>query len=209
MPASETSATASPDAMPRQKFRARACRVVIVIGRQRCCDAVMIEQLSRDAGILAGNHVGAGERFQRADGDVAQISDRGRDEIETRALPRRLKVLPRDEETPRRRFLRHVKAHFAMLLAWLTIRRQYVRLQSGTPAGLVRGRCRKLAVLRTSRALDFIAIALAKAVRAGLFAGAIAALPGCAGQGQARRPGGQFARRRRARRSEPGRSRSR
>jgi branched-chain amino acid transport system substrate-binding protein len=41
-------------------------------------------------------------------------------------------------------------------------------------------------VLRTSRGLEFIAIALAKAVRAGLFAAAITALPGCAGQG----PGG-------------------
>ncbi len=41
-------------------------------------------------------------------------------------------------------------------------------------------------MLRTSRGLEFIAIALSKAVRAGLFAAAIAALPGCAGQG----PGG-------------------
>jgi len=46
-------------------------------------------------------------------------------------------------------------------------------------------------VFRTSRALDFIAIALAKAVQTGLVAGLITVLSGCAGQGPG--PGGQLA----------------
>ncbi len=50
-------------------------------------------------------------------------------------------------------------------------------------------------MFRTSRALDFIAIAPAKAVRAGFIAGMLAILSGCAGQGQGPGPGasGQLA----------------
>src|SRR5262245_46840505 len=90
----------------------------------------MLKQLSRDTGVLACNDIGARERLQCTDRDIAQISDRGRDEIEARALSGRLQLLPRDEETPAGWVLRHVKAHFSMLLPWLTIHGQYARLQS-------------------------------------------------------------------------------
>lgn len=72
-----------------------------------------------------------------------------------------------------------------MLLAWLTIRRQYVRLQSWTICPFGAGAPKEAVVLRTSRVLDFIAIAPARAVRAGIAVAAIALLSACAGQGPA------------------------
>ena len=44
----------------------RAARgVVVVVRRQRRRDAVMVEELAGDAGVLARDHVGAGENLQR------------------------------------------------------------------------------------------------------------------------------------------------
>ena len=51
---------------PRQQLRPRLGGVVLVIGRQRRRDAVMLEQLAGDAGVLAGDDVGGGQHFQRA-----------------------------------------------------------------------------------------------------------------------------------------------
>ena len=65
-----------------EQLRPRLGGVVLVIGRERGRDAVMLGQLAGDAAVLAGDHVGGGERLQRAQADVAQIADRGGDQIE-------------------------------------------------------------------------------------------------------------------------------
>ena len=51
---------------PAQQQRPRLRRVVFVIGRLRRRDAVAVEQFARDTGVLAGDQIGAGERFERA-----------------------------------------------------------------------------------------------------------------------------------------------
>ena len=66
---------------PSQQGRAHCRRIVVVVGGRRRCDAVMVQQLAADAGVLAGNQVRRRERLQGAHRDVAEISDRGRDEI--------------------------------------------------------------------------------------------------------------------------------
>ena len=70
---------------PRQQLRPRLGGVVVVIGRQRGGDAVMVEQLAGHAGVLAGDQVGAGQHLERAQRDVAQIADRGGDQVEAGA----------------------------------------------------------------------------------------------------------------------------
>ena len=61
----------------------RASRsVVLVIGGERGGDAVTVEKLAGDARVLARDEVGGGEHLQRPHGDVAQIADRGGDQIE-------------------------------------------------------------------------------------------------------------------------------
>ena len=55
----------SPAASFSQDFRPRRLGVVVVIGDQRRRQAVMIEQLARDARVLAGHEIGGGENFQR------------------------------------------------------------------------------------------------------------------------------------------------
>ena len=66
----------------RKQLRPRFGGIVLVIGRERRRDAVAFGELAGDAGVLAGDDVGAGEQFERAQGDVAQISDRCRHQIE-------------------------------------------------------------------------------------------------------------------------------
>ena len=64
-----------------ENFRAGLGRVVLVIRRERCRDAVMLGELAGDAAVLAGDDVGGGENFQSAQTDIAQVSDRRRDQI--------------------------------------------------------------------------------------------------------------------------------
>ncbi len=82
MPASETSAIAAPSASRRSSTGRALRRIVLVIGRERRRDGVAVEQLAGDAGVLAGDQVGAGQRFQRAQRDVAEIADRGGDDMQ-------------------------------------------------------------------------------------------------------------------------------
>src|SRR5262245_3769622 len=67
---------------PGDELRSRLGGVVLVVGGERGGDAVMVEELAGDARVLACNEVGGGEHLQRSHGDVAQIADRGRDQIE-------------------------------------------------------------------------------------------------------------------------------
>jgi hypothetical protein len=60
--------------------------IVFVVGVGAVLDAVAIEQDAGDAGVLAGEHIGASQGFQRAQGNIAEISDRRGDEIEPRLL---------------------------------------------------------------------------------------------------------------------------
>ena len=73
---------------PAQQMSGRACRrIVVVIGRERRRDAVAVEELSRHPRILAGDQVGARQRRERPQRDVAEIADRGRDEVQPRREP--------------------------------------------------------------------------------------------------------------------------
>ena len=67
---------------PFQDFRPRQRGVVLVIGFEQRRDRVALGQPAGDAGILAGDDVDAGQRFQRAQGDVAEIADRGRHQMQ-------------------------------------------------------------------------------------------------------------------------------
>jgi hypothetical protein len=66
---------------PGDKLRPRFGGVVVVIGRQRRRDGVMVEEFSGDPCVLAGDQVGCGQDLERAQRDVAQIADRGSDEM--------------------------------------------------------------------------------------------------------------------------------
>ena len=89
---------------PAQQHRPRLRRIVLVIGRQRPGDAVAVEQLVRDAGILAGDQVGAGQRLQGAQRDVAEIADRGGDDVQPGCEPCDLDGLAAKQEAAWRRF---------------------------------------------------------------------------------------------------------
>ena len=82
VPASDTSAIEAPCASFSQDFRPRQRGVVLVIGLELRRDAVALGQPAGDAGVLAGDDVDAGQRFQRAQGDVAEIADRGRHQMQ-------------------------------------------------------------------------------------------------------------------------------
>ncbi len=58
--------------------------IVFVIGEGPVANAVAVEQYAGDAGVLAGEHVGSGKRFQRTQGDIGEIADGRGDEIERR-----------------------------------------------------------------------------------------------------------------------------
>jgi hypothetical protein len=67
------------------------CRgVVVVIGCEWGSDGISIEQFTRHPRILAGNEVGGREGRQSAQGDVAEIADRGGHNMKPRREWRRL-----------------------------------------------------------------------------------------------------------------------
>src|SRR5262249_19791883 len=68
---------------------ARLRGIVLVIRAQRSGDAIAVEKLAGDAGILACDQVGGGENLERAHGHVAQIADRSGDEIKPGGQRRR------------------------------------------------------------------------------------------------------------------------
>ena len=67
---------------PFQDFRPRQRGVMFVIGLEQGRDRVALGEPAGDAGILAGDDVDAGQRLQRAQGDVAEIADRGRHQMQ-------------------------------------------------------------------------------------------------------------------------------
>ena len=67
---------------PRDELRPRLGGVVVVVGRERRGDAVMVDELAGDPRVLAGDQVGGGQHLQRPQGDVAQVADRGGDEMQ-------------------------------------------------------------------------------------------------------------------------------
>ena len=69
---------------PRDEMRAHHMGVVLVIGDERRRDPVMGEQRLGDARVLGDDGVGRRQRRQRAEGDVLQIADRRRDEMQAR-----------------------------------------------------------------------------------------------------------------------------
>jgi hypothetical protein len=81
VPASEISATLLP-AKRLHQLRSGPLGIVFMVGVRPRGDAETVEQHPADAGILAGNEVGASKRLQPADGHVAEIADWRRDQIE-------------------------------------------------------------------------------------------------------------------------------
>ena len=62
---------------PFQDFRPRQRGVMFVIGLEQPRDRIALGEPAGDAGILASDDIDAGQRLQRAQGDVAEIADRG------------------------------------------------------------------------------------------------------------------------------------
>ena len=54
-----------------------------MVGRERSCDAIAFRELAGNASIFAGDDIGAREQFERAQGDIAEISNRCGYQIET------------------------------------------------------------------------------------------------------------------------------
>ncbi len=67
-----------------QDARALALGVVLVIGAQRSRDGIVRQQRTAVAGILAVDHIGPRQGGQRAQGDVGEVADRRRHQIEPR-----------------------------------------------------------------------------------------------------------------------------
>ena len=63
-------------------------------------DAVIVEKLPRHPAVLAGDHVRRGKGFQRPERDVAQVADRGGDEVQPGGEPWRLDRLPDEDIGP-------------------------------------------------------------------------------------------------------------
>ena len=57
---------------------------MLVIRDGTLADAVAAEQHAGDARVLCGDDIGAGQDFERAQRDIAEIADRRRDEVERR-----------------------------------------------------------------------------------------------------------------------------
>jgi hypothetical protein len=64
--------------------RPRLVRIVFVIGIGPVDDAVAVEQHAGHARVLAGEHIGAGQRFERPQRDIGEIADGRRDQVERR-----------------------------------------------------------------------------------------------------------------------------
>ena len=55
-----------------------------MIGRKSGFDSIAAGELGGNAGILAKNFIGTGERGERSERDIAQITDRRRGDMKTR-----------------------------------------------------------------------------------------------------------------------------
>ena len=100
---------------PAQQRRPRLRRIVVVVGRQRRGDGVAVEELARHPRILAGDQVGAGQRRERAQRDVAEIADRGGDDMQPRSEPRHVGLVTVEDIVPGRSLLPagRLARHFA------------------------------------------------------------------------------------------------
>jgi hypothetical protein len=83
-----------------KQLRARLRGIVVVIGGERGRDAVMVEELAGDAGILAGDEIGRRQHLQRPHGNVAQIADRSGDQVQPGRQRRRHDRLPVQQVAP-------------------------------------------------------------------------------------------------------------
>src|SRR6516165_4825178 len=91
----------------------RRHRVVVVVRRERCHDAVMSNEAASDTGILTGNQIHAGKYLERAQCHMAQVSDRSRHHVKTGCCWRRLDGRPRKNVAPRSTVykIRHLAAY--------------------------------------------------------------------------------------------------
>ena len=99
MPASETSATLRPASRSGNQPRTGFIGIVLVVGDRALPDPVAFEQHPGHPRILASQHVGCGERFQRPQRDVAEIADRRGHQIERRLERARRNDRLADDET--------------------------------------------------------------------------------------------------------------
>ena len=65
------------------QMRAHHPGVMFVIGDERRRNAVMRQKEASDAGVLRNDCIGSGQGRQCAEGDVFQIADRGRHDVQT------------------------------------------------------------------------------------------------------------------------------
>ena len=91
---------------PAQQLGPRLRGIVVVVGRQRGRDGVAVEQLAGDAGVLAGDQVGAGQRGKRAQRNIAEIADGGGDDVQSGGEPRHLDRMAAEDVAPRRVIVR-------------------------------------------------------------------------------------------------------
>ena len=56
---------------------------MVVVGRERRADDVTVEQLAGHARILTGNQIGACQCRERTQGNIAEVADGGRHDMQT------------------------------------------------------------------------------------------------------------------------------
>src|SRR5262249_39963267 len=66
-----------------ERTRRRDGLVVVVIADERSRDAVMRQELAGVTGILSGNHIHAAQDAQGPQGNVLQVTDGGRDDVQS------------------------------------------------------------------------------------------------------------------------------
>ncbi len=67
----------------RDNRGAGCCIAMVIVADQRAFDAQQRQQLASDTGIFARHDVGGGERRLRARRYIAEVADRGRDDVKT------------------------------------------------------------------------------------------------------------------------------
>jgi len=94
---------------------------VIVIGEKRGRDRVAVEEDPGDAGVLAGDEIGGGERLQSPQRNIAEVADRSGDNVEAGLQRPRRQPLTFDREPAPAVFDRRLPPSAATLSGRLTI----------------------------------------------------------------------------------------
>ncbi len=96
-----------------KQFRSLVRRIVVVIGDERRLDAIVSQEHDRDPRILAGDHIGGGQRLKGPQRNIAEIADRGGNHMQAGFQRTGRQAVAADGEEPLAGTLRHTPAAFS------------------------------------------------------------------------------------------------